>query len=149
MRKKHIVSLLLISLAVIAVTLLVKNHSNEQAEAYKNLFAGNVGLTSITFEGQQKSIKIDDRFILDDFENAFKNKAERLHNSGICYNVVFILKTGTKIKTVIYFYEDKSGFEVADYSRMGAGDPAYVNVDFPKEINSKTQELLGQLLPKK
>jgi len=55
-------------------------------------------------------------------------------------------KTGEKLKTNVYIYEDKSGFQVADDSRLGAGDPTYVNVEFKKETNKKTQQLIAYLL---
>jgi hypothetical protein len=149
MRIKYIVGLLLITLAMIAAILLVKHHSSEQAEAYKNLLAGNVGLTSVSFEGGGKLVKIDDRSILDDFENAFKNEKKLPNRNGYSFHVVFLLKTGVKIKTDVGIYEDESGFSVYDYSCLNAGDPTYVDVEFQEKINKKTQDLLESLLPKK
>jgi hypothetical protein len=146
MNNKRIVALSIAVMVVIAVVLWFKYDSSKQAEAYKALFSGNVGITSISFEGQQRSLTIVDRSIIDDFENAFKNKPERLHNGCTTYTAMFLLKTGEELKTGLYIYEDKSGFQVADDSRLGAGDPTYVNVEFKKETNKRTQQLIAYLL---
>ena len=136
-------------LATIATILWSKYHSLEQAEAYKSLIAGDVGLLSVEFNGQIRSIKIEDQTVIADFENAFGNKKKSLTRSGIAYTGIFLLKSGAKIKTDVYFYDDKSGFSMANYSRLSAGDPAYVDVDFQSQTSQKTQVLIGNLLAKK
>ena len=146
MRNKYIFGFFIIGMVAIATILWIKYDATQQAEAYKSLIAGNVGLVSISFEGGRRVIKTDDRSILHDFENAFGNKNKLLNRNGITYIAVFILKNGAKIRTDVYIYDDKSGFSMADYSRLGAGDPTYVDVEFQKETTKKTQELIGDLL---
>ncbi|HEV2692106.1 MAG TPA: hypothetical protein VG347_04350 [Verrucomicrobiae bacterium] len=89
MRKKYLAGFCIIGIAAIVALLWSKHDAIEQAKAYKFLIAGNADLSSISFKGQQRYFKTEDRFIVDDFEKAFENKKKSLNRSGITYTAIF------------------------------------------------------------
>ena len=147
MRYQYICILLIVAAAA-AATMWFKAESFKRADGYKQLISGDVGLSSIEFSGQRRSIKTEDQTIIKDFKEAFKGCNKPSRASGIYYNVKFAFKTGIEIKTDVYLYTDGSGFSMADYSRLSAGDPLYVNVEFQGGANKRTQKLIEFLLDK-
>ena len=147
MRRRFYITLLIISVIGVGVFSVLKHEKSNQTQAYKDLLSGDIGISSIEFDGQMKNIKINDPVICEDLKQSFVSSGLNTPRSGgLTYAVIIYLDSGTKIKTCVYLYKDKSGFDIADNSRMGAGDQTYVSVGFSASITQRTRDLVVFLL---
>jgi hypothetical protein len=142
--------LIVIAVSIVALAVagfwLMKNRERRWKAEYVRMLNGEDTISSITFVGQQKRIVIDDQNIIHDFENAFRTGRTNPPRTGLSYEVDIVLKTGTKIKSELYMYDDRKGFAMADYTRVGAGDPMIVNAEFGSTSCEGTTNLIIKLL---
>ena len=139
----------LIALVLILAAALVwfgaELHSKNEHERYRLLLAGGARLTRIKFSGQQREFDVTDPKVLHDFEQAFAyGSTNGLHTvtGGIYYAVDVFLRSNGEIHTWLHVYPDHHGIELADQSRIGAGDPSYVELSFPSNVSEETTALL-------
>ena len=142
--------MVLISIVAIAVVGLWLNKWDKRrwAAEYVKMLNGEPNITSITFIGQQKRLLIDDPDIIRDVQNAFRTNGTNGPQAGLAYDLLIVLKTGIKVNTQVYLYQDQSGFAIADYTRVGAGDPMMVNAEFGSNTGDKTKKMIMKLLAK-
>jgi hypothetical protein len=120
-----------------------------EAERYRMLLAGTARITRLKITGQMKQFDITEPTVLRDFERAFAARSNLHPGSGaITYECKIFVGGRGAIETCFYVYEDHHGLQLADQSRMGAGDPAYVQCDFPRDLSPETAKLVDALAGK-
>jgi len=147
-KKRWIITGLVIVVAIVMALAYRKQWSVE----YERLLNGNAEISSIIFSGGGKRIEVKDQDVIHDFEEALVNGwGKEFQTTGISQEVKFIFKSGIQISTELYLYEDKSGFQMADYSDIRTiviplTDPRYVNAEFKPNIHQKTKDLISKLM---
>jgi hypothetical protein len=115
----------IIALTVIVAVYCLHARARWKAD-YRSLLNGKAPIKSITFDGQQRHIFVDDPQIIADLESDFRTGHTSFPGEGgyLEYNAVFVLKSGVKIDTRIGLY--KSGYPFFTWDDI-KNSPKFVN----------------------
>ena len=103
--RKRLIALI-IALAVIVVAYCQHSRARRRDD-YRSMLNGEAPIKSMTFDGQQRHIFVDDPQIMADFENDFRtgHTVFPLGAGYLTYHTEIVLKSGVKIDTVVGLYK--------------------------------------------
>lgn len=138
---------ILIALGVlIAVPLIVLIYQNSTALTPEDLFdASRIGeITKIEFSGQQQTVVVTNKTLLELIETAFRKPQDHPVEGGMTYSTLISVKGGRLVEFWVGIYPSLDGFAVS-LPRFGLQDPVYRNVSFQSPVDPQLTNLFHVL----
>lgn len=138
---------ILIAIAVlIAVPLIILIYQTSTALTPEDLFdASRIGeITKIEFSGQQQTVVVTNKILLELIEAAFRKHQDHPVEGGMTYSAFISVGDGRLVEVGVGIYTSLDGFAVA-LPRFGLQDPVYRDVSFQSPVNSQLTNLFHVL----
>lgn len=98
------------------------------------------------FTGQQRTIVVTNKFILQSIAEAFKKPEIRGMRGGLAYRVKITDSLNRVIEMDVTIYHERDGFSVAIPHRFDIDDPDYRSLLFSVPVDSRISDLLEALI---